>query len=154
MQQTNRVRRRRKRKSSGWLHEDKRRPPSAWQARQNAAYADAARRYCDALGFWRYCLLRTCRRRQACSGDAPPCLERFVAGASEAEFAAARRKADAGGKRRVPATSGPEREFRRSDFFERLWRTAVKQVPPLKTWFPERGADPACAGDRENSKVT
>jgi hypothetical protein len=127
MQQTNSVRRRRKRKSSGWIHDDKRRTAKEWQARQNLAGIEAARRYCSALCFWRDCLSRVCRRRQACVGDAWPCLERFIGGVDEKALAAAQAEISEGKKRFRPR-NGPERHFSDGDFAKQLWRTERARI--------------------------
>jgi hypothetical protein len=129
MQQTNRVRRRQKRKSSGWVHDDKRRTAKEWRARQDGAGIEAARRYCNALCFWRDCLSRACRRRQACAGDAWPCLQRFIAGVDEKALAAALAQVAAGGFR---PRNGPERNFGDGDFVKKLWgeaRARIERAP-------------------------
>jgi hypothetical protein len=147
MQQTNSVRRRQKRKSSGWIHNDKRRTAKEWQARQDRAGNEAARRFCNALCFWRDCLSRTCRRRQVCAGNAWPCLERYIAGADEKTLAAAEVEVAASWKKRgMPARNGPERQFRDNDFARKLWDKARRDRGG--------GPDPACAWPKKDSKVT
>jgi len=45
-----------------------------WQARQNAAWAVVARKYCDMFGFWRDCRYKPCRNARRCRGDQGTCL--------------------------------------------------------------------------------
>jgi hypothetical protein len=146
MQQTSRVRQRQKRKSSGWIHDDKRRTAAEWRARQDSAGVEAARRFCNALCFWRDCLSRTCRRRQACVGNAWPCLQRYIAGVNEKTFAAARAEAAVGGKSRFRPRNGPERHLYDGDFAKHLWREAQRDRGG--------GPDPACVWPKGDNKVT
>jgi hypothetical protein len=53
--------------------------PKEYQARFNAAGAQAQREYCNIFKFWRACRYKPCRRAGACRGDQRACLKRGVA---------------------------------------------------------------------------
>ena len=52
--------------------------PKEYQARFNAAGAQAQREYCNIFKFWRACRYKPCRRAGACRGDQLACLKRGV----------------------------------------------------------------------------
>jgi hypothetical protein len=83
----------------------KRRSFEEGRALIDAAHRATHRLYCEALGLWRRCPSRRCRRQQRCLGEPTACLKRGLADAPRAPLAAARRQVIAGGPRRVePAT--------------------------------------------------
>lgn len=101
----------------------KRRTFEQGKAEVDAAHVATCRLYCDALGFWRRCAKRPCRRHRRCTGDAPDCLGAGHYLVPPSLRARAHEEVLLGGPRRVAPATHIEWTVRRNSFAELLrWR--------------------------------
>ena len=83
----------------------KRRTFEEGRAQVDAAHIATHRLYCDALGFWRRCAKRPCKRHRRCAGEPTGCLMRGLPSVPQAQRLKAQKEVIAGGPRRLaPAT--------------------------------------------------
>jgi hypothetical protein len=92
----------------------KRRSFAAGLALVDAAHLATHRLYCDALGFWRRCTMRTCKRHRHCMGEPTGCLLRGLPYVPPSARLKAQREVIAGGPRRLPPASHAEWQVRRT----------------------------------------
>ena len=78
---------------------------SRGRAQVDAAHIATHRLYCDALGFWRRCAKRPCKRHRRCAGEPTGCLMRGLPSVPQAQPLKAQKEVIGGGPRRIaPAT--------------------------------------------------
>jgi hypothetical protein len=92
----------------------KRRSYEEGRALMDAAHLAVQRLYCDALGFWRRCKSKPCRRHRRCCGNQTACLLRGLPFVPPEERAKAEKEVIAGGPRRLLPASHAEWVVRRS----------------------------------------
>jgi hypothetical protein len=92
----------------------KRRSFGEGRALVDAAHVATHRLYCDALGFWRHCSVRTCRRHRRCLGEPIGCLVRGLPYVPPAQRRQAQKQVIAGGPRRIAPASHIEWHLRRT----------------------------------------
>jgi hypothetical protein len=80
----------------------------------DAALLATQRLYCDALGFWRRCALRPCKRHRRCLGPATACLMRGLPFVPAAQRRKAQQQVIAGGPRGAPPATHIEWQLRRT----------------------------------------
>ncbi len=94
----------------------KRRTYEAGRAQVDAAHRATQRLYCDALGFWRRCSSRRCRRHRRCCGEAARCLMRGLIHVPPSQRLKARQAVIGGGPRRIVPRMHIEWIVRRAEF--------------------------------------
>jgi hypothetical protein len=94
----------------------KRRSFQEGRAQVDAAHRATQRLYCDALGFWRRCSSRRCRRHRRCCGEAGRCLIRGLIHVPPSQRLKARQEVIAGGRRRLAPATHIEWLVRRAEF--------------------------------------
>lgn len=83
----------------------KRRSLEEGRALVDAAHIATHRLYCDALGFWRRCSKKPCKRQRRCLGEPTGCLMRGLPLVPQAARLKAQQQVIAGGPRGIaPAT--------------------------------------------------
>jgi hypothetical protein len=77
----------------------KRRTFEEGRAQVDAAHIVTHRLYCDALGFWRRCAKRPCKRHRRCAGEPTGCLLRGPPAVPQAQRLKAQKEVITGGPR-------------------------------------------------------
>ena len=104
-------------RDESWSKQDflKRRTFAQGQALIDAAHIATQRLYCDALGLWRRCAKRPCKRHRRCLGEPTLCLLHGLPYVSQARRLKARKAVIAGGPHRIAPATHMEWFLRRSD---------------------------------------
>ncbi len=93
---------------------EKRRSFEEGRALIDATHIATHRLYCETLGFWRGCSLRTCKRHRRCMGEPTGCLMRGLLHVPQARRLKAQKQVIKGGPRRIPPATHVEWFVRRT----------------------------------------
>jgi hypothetical protein len=91
----------------------KRRSFAHGKALLDAAHVATYRLYCDALGLWRRCPEKPCKRHRRCVGEPQGCLLRGLPFVPPAQRLSAQQEVIEGGPRRIPPATHFEWQVRR-----------------------------------------